>query len=113
MEGASMSRFSFNINGTDVPEEALAGHPKEARYQVSFGYDNPCTEYFIHVEQLTMVNDPEEENLLFAVASYNTLTPHPSRPDKIRYSNGELLELFQAWGVPSTAQEALALDQPF
>jgi len=101
-----MSRYSFDVvrDGT--------------RYLVSFGYDYPCTEYFLHVEYADAHHCRESEEdgnpeLLFAIASYNTLKCHPDHPGKFRWSNGEMLEMYQCWDVPSVAQTAVALDQPF
>ena len=86
-------------------------------YLVSFGYDNPCTEYFLHVEQIDPRPEPTEEDeqpeLIFAIASYNTMKCHPDYPGKFRWPNSELLRLFEHWGVPSVARVALAMDLPF
>jgi hypothetical protein len=103
-----MSRYTFETEREGV------------RYHVAFGYDNPLSEYFIHVsyaDPKDMLGEPSTENpepeLLFAVSSYNTLKCHPDYPGKTKWSRGELLELFEAWNCPPLACQALAGDLPF
>lgn len=101
-----MSRYSHNVVRDG------------AEYVVSYGYDRPLSEYFIHVEHANATHSRESEEddnpeLLFAVSSYSTLKPHPDHPGKYKFSNSELLELFKEWGVPEKHISQLALDLPF
>lgn len=84
-------------------------------YLVSYGYDRPLQEYFIHAEEIDPPLDPpsDDRGMLFAVSSYNTMQCHPDYPGKMRWSNSELSELFTEWGVPYEYRVQLALDLPF
>lgn len=91
-----------------------------ARYIVSYGYDDPLTEYFLHVEHADAkhtgsAESAEDDNpeLLFAISSYHTLKCHPDYPGKTHFSNSEILELMQKWGVPKEAQSVVAMDERF
>lgn len=79
-------------------------------YTVSYGYDRPLSEYFLQVEDCGAEDD---DGLLFAISSYNTMKCHPDYPGKFNWSNGELIELFVHWEVPFQHTAALASDMPF
>lgn len=85
------------------------------RYVVSYGYDDPLSEFFLHVERCDMTGeaDDEDEGLIFAIANVNTLKCHPDHPDKIRWNNSEILEVMTQWEVPSWVQTRVALDLKF
>jgi hypothetical protein len=73
---------------------------------VAYGYDEPLQEYFIQLFD-------SEEECLFSIANYNTLLEHPDAPHKVRYSNSELLEVFQKYNLPVNHIIMLASDLPF
>lgn len=77
-------------------------------YELAWGFDEPNSEYFIQLF------DPEEE-CVFSIANYWTTQYHPEFPRKARWSNGELLEIFQRYAdvVPAEHIQALVSDLPF
>jgi hypothetical protein len=80
---------------------------KGKRYRVVYGYDRPLREYFIQAWDLESDGAP-----LFSVSNRFALEPHPDTPEKFDYSNGELLELYEEWGVPEEHVQLLAMDLP-
>lgn len=82
-------------------------HTTYGAVTVTYGFDHLLTEFFIIIEQ------DENADPVFAVASYNTTFPHPDQPGKIKYSNHELLPLFKEFGVCDEHCDKLALDLAF
>jgi len=96
-------------------------------WSVEYGYDPPLSEYFLQVHDPTPVTTVEEavryeqnpragcdgNGCLFAISSHMTLRCHPKFPGKTRWSNGELLEQMEFWGVPQAHRSQVALDLPF
>jgi hypothetical protein len=80
-----------------------------------WGYDRPLQEYFLQAHNLKEPLRDDDDGVLFSISSYNTLKPHPSTPRKMRYSNGEILELMEDLGdvVPEEHRYAIAMDIPF
>lgn len=74
--------------------------------QVAWGYDRPLSEYFIQ-------KFDKKGETIWSIANYNTLEPHPDHPQKIRYSNSELLEYYEQYELPQNHINALCLDIPF
>jgi hypothetical protein len=70
-----MSRFTCRLNNGNI---------------IAFGFDRPLQEYFFSEYD-------NQEELLFSIMTYNTTDPHPNHPDKLTYSNGELLEVMQEY----------------
>lgn len=76
-----------------------------------FGYDHPLNEYFFAKE-----DDSEDSGFEFSVASHMTLIPHPDYPNKLNWSNGDLLELIDkelGKEAPDILTSSIALDLPF
>ena len=67
-------------------------------YEVAYGYDYPLGEYFLQVFDNTREEDDE---LIIDEGSRST-----------GKSNGEMLDLFELWNVPSRHIQRLALDLP-
>ena len=88
---------------------------------IAWGFDYPLQEFFLHEYFSEAEQDalPEEtlnitDGVHFAVSSQNTLTPHPKYPDRMKWSNGEILELMNQYPeIPEEHKLQLALDQPF
>lgn len=81
------------------------------RYEVVCGFDRPLHEYFIQVWDIE--NPSDDDTPVFSVASYNTMKPHPDTPEKVRYSNSEILSLMEEWGCSFDYRRAVAMDLPF
>ncbi len=75
---------------------------------LAWGYDRPLSEYFIHEEG-------QDDETIFEIGSYYTTKAHPEFPDKLKYSNGEMLEIFQRYTavIPKEHINALVGDLPF
>jgi len=67
-----MSRYSRIVNGKEY----------------AWGFDPINPEYFFQ-------GFNEKDEVVFSVGSYFTEDPHPSFPNRKRYSNGQLLELIE------------------
>jgi hypothetical protein len=135
-----MSRYNITVTKNGI------------EYDVAYGYDYPCIEYFLHVHMrpppflhvhmrppsfLAGIEPPpddddpvllawkalkalnsergedEDSGVVFMIASHFTLLAHPETPDKIQYSNSEILELMEAWEVPEEHRSQVAMDLPF
>lgn len=82
-----MSRYGHKIKKED----------KE--YEVAYGFDRQCSEYFIQVFDNSM---PEDRECIIWEGSRMT-----------GKSNSEMLDLFTLWGVPEIHRTAVTLDNPF
>jgi hypothetical protein len=52
--------------------------------------------------------------IIFSVSSVNTLMPHPKYPDRMKWSNNEILELMRKYPeIPRAHRQAIAADLPF
>lgn len=95
-------------------------HQRFGNVTVAYGFDRPMQEYFLTVEkaepdqsQNQDVIPTRDEDVIFAVSSHFSLNPHPDAPGKLSYSNSELFDLFEEFGVNEEHKAALALDVPF
>lgn len=79
-----------------------------------WGFDNPMSEYFLQAFRMDAL--PDEDDVIFSISSYHTLTPHPEYEDRETWSNAEMLELIEKdYGdhVPAAHKNAMAVDSPF
>lgn len=81
-------------------------HQNEKGETIVYGYDGPCQSYFIQKYDV-------EGEIVYDLDSVFTTVPHPDTPTKMRYSNGEMLEVYETEGVPDEYKTMLALDLPF
>lgn len=87
----------------------------------AWGYDAPCQEYFFQCfKDEEDLSDDEESDVIFSISSVHTLTPHPDHPGKMKWSNGQIIELMQKYTdekgecvVPMDHRTHIALDLPF
>jgi hypothetical protein len=94
-----MSQFRLKIN----------------RSEYMYGYDRPLQSFFF--SKLDLDSEDEDNDSCFSVASseYMTIKPHPKYPDKMSYSNGEMMELVNeemGENAPDNFMLALAMDLP-
>lgn len=61
-------------------------------FTYSWGYDGPLSQYFFQKESKVPLEDSEDD-FVFSIANYTSLTPHPRYPFKIKYSTGEILDI--------------------
>lgn len=83
---------------------------------ISWGYDEPMSEYFIQIESMDNTNEDGEVNMLLWVGSYTVIVPELN--GKKSYTNSELLELIESDSrlnkvIPKEHKDAIALDLPF
>lgn len=74
----------------------------EKKYSIAYGFDRPLQEYFIQVFENGSATEENEDGLIVWEGSRMT-----------HKSNGEMLELFEKWGVPEEHRQAVAMDLPF
>jgi hypothetical protein len=82
----------------------------------TWGYDRPLKEYFFSCRNTEIEESDLSEDLFeFSISSNYSIMPHPNHPDKLSYSNGEILEIMQQYDgvVPLQHMDAVALDLPF
>lgn len=89
---------------------------------IAWGYDTPLQEYFLTefwtAKEAKQLEDMEEgifdPEVVFSIMSYTTTCPHPDTPDKLHYSNGEILKLMERYPeIPTAHKKAVMLDMPF
>jgi hypothetical protein len=75
---------------------------------LTWGYDRPLQSYFIQLEDI-------DDELIFDIGNIVSLKAHPNKPDKLNYSNAELLEVLQDYTdiVPKAHIDAITLDLEF
>ena len=69
--------------------------------EIAWGFDPPLSEYFLTEYPTESEYAKWEENgdgddapeVVFSIMSHTTTDPHPDKPEKMHYSNDELLEL--------------------
>jgi hypothetical protein len=68
---------------------------------VVWGWDNPLQEYFLEVYRAKweMVGLDPDDDVLFAIGSETTLTPHPAIPDKTIYTNIEMAKMMDEYQI--------------
>lgn len=81
----------------------------------AYGFDTPMKEYFFACFDLSKDDQESEESCVFAVSSTFTLKPHPAEPEKLSYSNSEIMTLMEEYPgvVDPEHMDAIALDIPF
>ncbi len=67
------------------------------KYEVACGYDRPLQEFFLQVFPLD--ENGQDDEPLFCIGNYYTMKPHPRNPGKLTYTNAEIMELMEEWGV--------------
>jgi len=93
---------------------------------IAWGFDRPLQEYFFQEYMAEeKVADHQESKckkkgcacgcgIIFSVSSVNTLMPHPKYPDRMKWSNNEILELMRKYPeIPRAHKQAIAADLPF
>jgi hypothetical protein len=93
---------------------------------IAWGFDRPLQEYFFQEYMAEeKVADHQESKckkkgcacgcgIIFSVSSVNTLMPHPKYPDRMKWSNNEILELMRKYPeIPRAHRQAIAADLPF
>ena len=89
---------------------------------LSWGYDEPLREYFLHeeyspeeIKKLSFDDEEGDEHLVFAISNKFTLKPHPDTPNKYTYTNGEMLSYMRSYKdvIPKAHLEAIASDLSF
>jgi len=83
--------------------------------ELVWGYDEPLKEYFIQLyKSPSDLVDEYEEGLIFSIANWNTVQPHPEYPEKFKYTNREILEVLMDFKVAPTEHTiAIAIGLPF
>lgn len=79
-----------------------------------WGYDRPMSEYFF--QAIKMDAEEDEDDVIFSISSYHTLKPHPKFPNRMTWSNTEILQLMEKeypGVIPAAHRNALAGDLPF
>lgn len=76
--------------------------------ELAWGYDRPTSSYFIQ-------RYDADEELVFDVSSQYSMRCHPDYPGKTKFSNGELLEIFNDYAkwIHEAHIQALSLDMEF
>lgn len=83
----------------------------DVRY--AWGFDEPLSEYFFHAEKVVLEEyEDEDDAVIFSIGNHFVTKPHPSYPNKMTYTNGELLALMEDI-VPKNHLRAILLDVPF
>jgi len=72
-----MSRYSKSIKGD---------------LEIVWGYDPPLEEFFFQLHNMDTRSNGDEE-CVYAISNVFTMKPHPKYPEKLHYSNTELLDI--------------------
>lgn len=85
------------------------------QYTYAWGFDEPLSEYFF--QKFNNYPDPldeDAEDVVFSISSYSTTVPHPDYPNKITYTNSEILDIMEQEGVvPQHHLDQIVLDLTF
>ena len=66
---------------------------KCGRFSYSWGFDRPLKEVFFHKYDLFAPKN--EGDCMYAIANQSTLTIHPEHPDKLSYTNEEIMDIME------------------
>lgn len=86
----------------------------EGKVVLAWGYDSPMSEYFF--QAINTEAEEDEDDIIFSISSYHTLKPHPDYPNRMKWSNSEILELMETKyknHIPAVHRAALAGDLMF
>ena len=80
--------------------------------EYAWGYDPPLQEYFLQKFK--------DNEIVFSIGSNNTIACHPDYPNKLHWSNSEIVDVIEAihkeegWRIiPRQHVAAIVLDIPF
>jgi hypothetical protein len=90
---------------------------KCGKYSYTWGFDRPLKEVFFH--KYDYLDDKNHGDCHFAIANISTLTIHPDHPDKLSYTNNEILNIMEKESndhgleIPSDHLLAIYVNWPF